>query len=74
MKVHNSFRMQALMCEQTSAAVVPPWLRVNMDINNSPADESQRMVRTLELCMATHPGHGLTFETVVCLRWRLREV
>lgn len=47
-------------------------MRINLDLRNSPADQSQRMLNAIE------PGsplpihrHKYTSETVVCLRGRL---
>lgn len=52
-----------------------PRLRMNLDLRNSPEDNSQRMLNAIE------PGsvlpihrHRRSSETVVCLRGRLREI
>ena len=65
---------QALLDELTSQAKTSPRLRMNMDLRNSNADQSQRMLNAIE------PGsplpihrHRNTSETVVCLRGRLVE-
>ena len=59
----------------TAQAKASPRLRMNMDLRNSPADGSQRMLNALE------PGtplpihrHMKSSETVVCLRGHLREI
>ena len=59
----------------TAQAKASPRLRMNMDLRNSAADQSQRMLNALE------PGtplpihrHTKSSETEVCLRGHLREV
>ncbi len=66
---------QSLLDSLTSQAKASPRLRMNLDLRNSPEDNSQRMLNALE------PGtplpihrHMKSSETVVCLRGRLREV
>ena len=61
----------SLLDELTAQAKASPRLRMNMDLRNSPADSSQRMLNALE------PGtvipihrHCLTSETVAILRGR----
>lgn len=63
---------QALLDELTAKAKASPRLRMNYDLRNSDADQSQRMLNAIE------PGsplpihrHQKTSETVVCLRGRL---
>ena len=63
---------QALLDELTEQAKASPRLRMNMDLRNSSADGSQRMLNAIE------PGsplpihrHKRTSETVVCLRGKL---
>ena len=63
------------MDELTAQAKVSPRLRMNRDLRNSAADQSQRMLNALE------PGtplpihrHMKSSETVVCLRGHLREI
>ena len=58
----------------TEQAKASPRLRMNLDLRNSEADQSQRMLNAIE------PGsplpihrHQKTSETVVCLRGRLVE-
>ena len=66
---------QNILDTLTAQAKVSPRLRMNMDLRNSPADNSQRMLNALE------PGtplpihrHMKSSETVVCLRGHLREI
>ena len=63
-----------LLDKLTAEAKASPRLRMNMDLRNSAADGSQRMLNAIE------PGsvvpihrHRKTSETVVCLRGRLVE-
>ena len=65
---------QELLDSLTAQAKVWPRLRMNMDLRNSSADTSQRMLNAIE------PGsvvpvhrHRNTSETVVCLRGSLVE-
>ena len=65
---------QALLDQLTEQAKASPRLRMNYDLRNSEADQSQRMLNAIE------PGsplpihrHRKTSETVVCLRGRLVE-
>lgn len=65
---------QALLDSLTAQAKTSPRLRMNLDLHNSEADQSQRMLNAIE------PGsplpihrHQKTSETVVCLRGRLVE-
>ena len=65
---------QAILDKLTEEAKASPRLRMNMDLRNSDADQSQRMLNAIE------PGsplpihrHQKTSETVVCLRGRLVE-
>ena len=65
---------QAILDSLTEQAKASPRLRMNMDLRNSNADQSQRMLNAIE------PGsqlpihrHQKTSETVVCLRGRLVE-
>ena len=66
---------QALMDSLSAQAKASPRLRMNLDLRNSHADGSQRMLNAIE------PGsplpihrHIKSSETVVCLRGHLREV
>ena len=63
---------QVILDNLTEQAKASPRLRMNMDLRNSDADQSQRMLNAIE------PGsplpihrHQKTSETVVCLRGRL---
>lgn len=63
---------QAILDRLTEQAKASPRLRMNYDLRNSDADQSQRMLKAIE------PGsplpihrHRKTSETVVCLRGRL---
>ena len=63
---------QAILDNLTAQAKASPRLRMNLDLRNSPEDQSQRMLNAIE------PGselpihrHKYTSETVVCLRGRL---
>ena len=63
---------QALLDQLTEQAKASPRLRMNYDLRNSDADQSQRMLNAIE------PGsplpihrHQNTSETVVCLRGKL---
>lgn len=65
---------QAVLDKLTAKAKASPRLRMNMDLRNSDADQSQRMLNAIE------PGsvvpihrHQKSSETVVCLRGRLVE-
>ena len=65
---------QAVLDNLTEQAKASPRLRMNLDLRNSEADQSQRMLNAIE------PGsplpihrHQKTSETVVCLRGRLVE-
>ena len=65
---------QAILDKLPEEAKATPRLRMNLDLRNSDADYSQRMLNAIE------PGsplpihrHRNTSETVVCLRGRLVE-
>ena len=65
---------QELLDDLTGQAKGSPRLRMNLDLRNSPDDQSQRMLNAIE------PGsplpvhrHRKSSETVVCLRGRLVE-
>ena len=63
---------QALLDGLTAQAKASPRLRMNMDLRNSSADGSQRMLNAIEPWspLPIH-RHRKTSETVVCLRGRL---
>ena len=61
-----------ILDDLSAQAKASPRLRMNMDLRNSPEDQSQRMLNAIE------PGsllpihrHTKSSETVVCLRGRL---
>lgn len=63
---------QTLLDDLTRQAKSSPRLRMNLDLRNTPDDQSQRMLNAIE------PGsplpihrHQKSSETVVCLRGRL---
>ena len=65
---------QAIMDGLTEKAKVSPRLRANLDLRDSDADTSQRMLNAIEpdSVVPIH-RHQKTSETVVCLRGRLVE-
>ena len=60
--------------ELTARAQASPRLRMNLDLRNSPADGSQRMLNAIEpgTVLPIH-RHPTTTETVVCLRGHFEE-
>ena len=60
---------QQVLDELTARAKDSPRLRMNLDLRNSPADHSQRMLNAIEpgTVLPIH-RHRTTTETVVCLR------
>lgn len=58
----------------TAKAKASPRLRMNLDLRNSPEDQSQRMLNALEpgTVMPIHRHRGSS-ETVVCLRGHFEE-
>jgi len=66
---------QQLLDSLSTQARQNPRLRMNLDLRNSPADGSQRMLNALEpgTVMPIH-RHTKTSETIVCLRGRMREL
>ena len=65
---------QQLLDELTAQAKASPRLRMNLDLRNSPEDQSQRMLNAIEpgSPMPIH-RHRHSSETVVCLRGRFVE-
>ena len=65
---------QTLLDNLTEQAKASPRLRMNLDLRNSPEDQSQRMLNAIEpgSPMPIH-RHRKSSETVVCLRGRLVE-
>ena len=66
---------QEILDSLTAQAKSSPRLRMNLDLRNSPEDNSQRMLNALELgtVLPIH-RHTKSSETVVILRGHLREV
>ena len=65
---------KAVLDNLTAQAKASPRLRMNLDLRNSPDDQSQRMLNAIE------PGsplpihrHKYTSETIVCIRGRVVE-
>ena len=65
---------QALLDKLTAEAKASPRLRMNLDLRNSAADESQRMLNALEpgTVMPIHRHMGSS-ETVFCIRGHFEE-
>ena len=65
---------QVLLDSLTAQAKASPRLRMNMDLRNSPEDQSQRMLNAIEpgSPMPIH-RHRKTSETIVIMRGRLVE-
>lgn len=65
---------QALLDDLTAQAKASPRLRMNYDLRNSDADQSQRMLNAIEpgSVVPVHRHRGSS-ETVVCLRGRVVE-
>ena len=65
---------QHILDELTAEAKGSPRLRMNLDLRNSPADASQRMLNAIEpgTVLPIH-RHRTTSETVVCLRGHFEE-
>ena len=66
---------QALLDSLTEQAKASPRLRMNMDLRNSPEDQSQRMLNAIEpeSIVPIH-RHRKSSETVVVLRGHIQEV
>ena len=64
---------QQLLDSLTAQAKASPRLRMNLDLRNTPADQSQRMLNALEpgTVMPIH-RHRDTSETVVVLRGKVK--
>ncbi len=65
---------QDILEQLTIQAKASPRLRMNMDLRNTPADKSQRMLNAIEpgTVMPIH-RHRLSSETVVCIRGHFEE-
>ena len=63
----------AVLDELTAKAKASPRLRMNLDLRNTPADQSQRMLNALEpgTVMPIH-RHRNSSETVVVLRGKVK--
>lgn len=63
-----------ILDELTEAAKASPRLRKNLDLRNSPADKSQRMLNAIEpgTVLPIH-RHRDSSETVVCIRGHFEE-
>jgi len=63
-----------ILDELTAQAKASPRLRMNLDLRNSPADQSQRMLNAIEpgTVLPIH-RHRTTSETVVCVRGHFEE-
>ena len=64
---------QAILDSLTELAKANTRLRMNLDLRNSPEDQSQRMLNAIEpgTVMPIHRHHGST-ETVVILRGKIQ--
>ena len=60
---------QRILDDLTAQAKASPRLRMNLDLRNSPEDQSQRMLNAIEpgTVLPIH-RHRTSSETVVCLR------
>lgn len=65
---------QAILDNLTAQAKSSPRLRMNLDLRNSPADQSQRMLNALEpgTLMPIHRHRGSS-ETCICIRGHFEE-
>ena len=63
-----------ILNELTAQVQASPRLRMNLDLRNSPADRSQRMLNAIEpgTVMPIH-RHRVSSETVVCIRGHFEE-
>ncbi len=65
---------QRILDSLTAQAKASPRLRMNLDLRNSPEDQSQRMLNAIEpgTVMPIH-RHKKSSETVLCLRGHFEE-
>lgn len=65
---------QQILDALTAQAKASPRLRMNLDLRNSPEDQSQRMLNAIEpgTVMPIH-RHSKSSETVLCLRGHFEE-
>ena len=63
-----------ILDELTARAKASPRLRMNLDLRNSPLDQSQRMLNAIEpgTVLPVH-RHRKSSETVVCIRGHFEE-
>ena len=63
-----------ILDELTARAKSSPRLRMNLDLRNSPSDQSQRMLNAIEpgTVLPVH-RHRKSSETVVCIRGHFEE-
>ena len=63
-----------ILDELTAQAKASPRLRMNLDLRNSPSDQSQRMLNAIEpgTVLPVH-RHRKSSETVVCIRGHFEE-
>ena len=63
-----------ILDELTAQAKASPRLRMNLDLRNSPADKSQRMLNAIDpgTVLPIH-RHRSSTETVVCIRGHFEE-
>ena len=63
-----------ILDELTARAKASPRLRMNLDLRNSPEDQSQRMLNAIEpgTVLPVH-RHRKSSETVVCIRGHFEE-
>ncbi len=64
----------SILDDLTARAKASPWLRMNLDLRNSPEDQSQRMLNAIEpgTVMPIH-RHLASSETVFCIRGHFEE-
>ncbi len=65
---------QLILDSLTAQAKASPRLRMNLDLRNSPEDQSQRMLNAIEpgTVMPIH-RHKKSSETVLCIRGHFEE-
>ena len=70
----NTIITQDMLDQLTEQAKSSPRKRMNLDLRNSPEDQSQRMLNAIEpASIIPIHYHRYSSETVVCLRGRLVE-
>ena len=65
---------KSILDDLTARAQASPRLRMNLDLRNSPSDQSQRMLNAIEpgTVLPIH-RHRKSSETVVCIRGHFEE-